>query len=304
MKKIITILLFILLFAACENDYKKRIQNSVGMELVYVKPGTFLMGPDYELSYVGREDEFPHKVTLTKGFYMQTTETTIGQWKKFINETKYTTKSEKDRFSWHIGGFRYSHLKKKGFYWKNTGYKYNDDFPVTYVSFDDCLAFLKWLSKKEGSTYRLPTEAEWEYACRAGTTTHFPGGNLQKSSNYYEDKRFNKKLDKIAWYSANSGKKTNQVGLKEPNPWGLFDILGNVQEFCLDEYMLIYPNKHVVDPLFTENKDRGEKLWVIRGGSWNHPQGFATSSIREGADTGDNTIGFRVVKEVSKKDIK
>ena len=98
-------------------------------------------------------------------------------------------------------------------------------------------------------------------------------------------------------------KKTNQVGLKEPNPWGLYDILGNVEEFCQDEYKVRYPNKHMVDPLFTTNRDREVKLWVIRGGSWNHPQGFATSSIREGAYTGDNTRGFRVVKEISKKDI-
>ncbi|MCP4050905.1 MAG: formylglycine-generating enzyme family protein, partial [bacterium] len=294
MKKIIISLLFILLFTSCESDYKKRIQNSAGMELVYIKPGTFLMGPDYELPYDGHENEFPHKVTLTKGFYMQTTETTIGQWKMFIRDTKYTTKSEKDGFSWHIGGFRYSHFKKKGFYWKNTGYKYNDNFPVTNISYDDCLSFLKWLSKKEGANYRLPTEAEWEYACRAGTTTHFPGGNLQKRLGIY-DKRFNKKLDKIAWYWGNSGKKPNQVGLKEPNPWGLYDILGNVEEFCLDEYTLKYPDKHMVDPLFTEKINRNWKIWVIRGGSCIHPQGFATSSIRAGAYNGDNTIGFRVV---------
>jgi formylglycine-generating enzyme required for sulfatase activity len=261
------------------------------------------MGPDYEHPYYGHEKEFPHKVTLTKGFYIQTTETTIGQWKKFINDTKYTTKSEKDGFSWHIGDLKYTYVKKKGFYWKNTGYKYNDNFPVTNVSFDDCLAFLKWLSKKEGATYRLPTEAEWEYACRAGTTTHFPGGNLQKGWNI-DYKVFNEKLDKIAWYWANSGIRPNQVGLKDPNPWELYDILGNVQEFCLDEYMVRYPNKHVVDPLFTENKDRGEKLWVIRGGSWDKPQGLVTSSIRGGSSVGNNTRGFRVVKEISKKDIK
>jgi formylglycine-generating enzyme required for sulfatase activity len=270
MKKIITILLFIILFAACENDYKKRIQNSVGMELVYIKPGTFLMGLDYDLPYQGHEKEFPHKVTLTKGFYMQTTETTIGQWEKFINETKYITKSERDGFSWHSGGFMYTKEKKKGFYWKNTGYKYNDKFPVTYVSFDDCLAFLKWLSKKEGAIYRLPTEAEWEYACRAGTTTNFPGGSLQKNWDN-SHKSINKKLDKIAWYCANSGIKPNKVGLKRPNPWGLYDIIGNVQEFCLDEYTRSYPNKHMIDPLFKKKKKKMEAMgstrWVVESSS-------------------------------------
>jgi formylglycine-generating enzyme required for sulfatase activity len=236
-KNFILIILSVVIFACNQNqnttkkkkipppkkvvNYRKNVTNSLQMKLVYIKPGTFLMGPDYKLHYSGREDEVPHKVTLTIPFYMQTTETTIGQWKKFIKDTKYKTQAEKDGFSWYCGGYRYSSEKKKGYSWKNPGYKYNDKFPVNNISRDDSLAFLNWLSKKEGATYRLPTEAEWEYACHAGTTTHFPGGNL--SDNWYDSidiKMENKSLDSIAWYCTNSSIKPHQVGLKKPNPWG------------------------------------------------------------------------------------
>ncbi len=120
-KRIVLILLFFPLLFACDKankkesiKYKPTITNAFGMTLNYIKPGTFLMGPDYKLNYSGREDEVPHKVTLTKGFYVQTTETTVGQWKQFIKATNYITHAEKYGYSWYCGGYRYSSEKNKG----------------------------------------------------------------------------------------------------------------------------------------------------------------------------------------------
>ncbi|MCP4050200.1 MAG: formylglycine-generating enzyme family protein [bacterium] len=295
-----------------ERKYKEKISNSIGMDLVYIKPGTFLMGPDYKMDYIMREDEHPHKVTLTKGFYMQTTETTVGQWRKFIKETGYKTHAEQVGFGWYLSGrFDYKkynedlELKKK--FWNHVN---KDEYPVTMITWVDCKVFLKWLSSKENESYRLPTEAEWEYACRANLKSHYPHGNLSQNweENYKRD-IINPELDKYAWYSLNSEEKTHPVALKKPNIWGLYDMVGNVSEYCQDTFTRRYPNKHVTDPLFyrkwttilTNNKNK-----VTRGGSWYEPEQIVTSSSRDGRllYNCENTTGFRVVKNTSQADYK
>jgi formylglycine-generating enzyme required for sulfatase activity len=155
-------------------------ENSISMKLVWIAPGEFKMG-----SNDGEDFEKPlHTVKITKGFYMGAFEVTQGQYQQVMGT--------------------------------NPSYFKGANLPVEQVSWDDAVEFCKKLSQKEGKTYRLPTEAEWEYACRAGTTTKFSFGDDESQ------------LGEYAWYGKNSGMKTHPVGKKKPNAWGLFDMHGNV----------------------------------------------------------------------------
>ena len=149
---------------------KKSFTNSIGQEFVYIKPGTFMMGSPSGES--GREsDENQHKVTLTRGFYMQTTEVTQGQWKAVMGNNP-------------------------------SSFKDGDDYPVEQVSWNDVQEFITKLNRREGGNkYRLPTEAEWEYACRAGSTSRFCFGNDAGG------------LGNYAWYSNNSGRCSRRQSL-------------------------------------------------------------------------------------------
>ena len=161
---------------AAESLDTKEIKNSLGMKLVYIPPGKFTMGsPETE---AGREaQETPHEVELTKGFYMSASEVTVGQFKQFVADTKFRTDGERDgKGAYGIneaGKIEEMHAR---FTWKSPGFEQTNDHPVVNVSWSDAEAFCKWLSEKEKKTYRLPTEAEWEYACRGGTQTAYVHG--------------------------------------------------------------------------------------------------------------------------------
>ncbi|MCP3923394.1 MAG: formylglycine-generating enzyme family protein [Desulfobacterales bacterium] len=301
MKKIILIIITILLFA-CENKPKQKIVNPLGMTFVYIESGSYVMGPKSQ-HYASQ----PREVTLTKGFYIQTTETTITQWREFIKKTGYKTSAEIDGFGWSKFKKKYyyeykNHKKIKGLYWNNPGYKFTEKHPVSMISWNDTLKFISWLNKTYGVFYRLPTEAEWEYACRAGTNTHFYNGNLTKKGKelgYINDSN----LDKIAWYGYNSSGSPQPVGLKKPNKWGLYDMYGNVKEFCQDNFKLQIPIENVKDPLII---DKSIGLVAYRGGAWDDIPATSTSSSRGGiyVKKSTNLCGFRLVKDVAPEDYK
>jgi len=232
-----------------EHEPEPKITNSIGMTFVYIKPGTFMMGsPSGEL---GRDDdEIQHQVTLTRGFYMQITEVTQGQWRAVMGNNP-------SRFS-------------------NCG----DDCPVEQVSWNDVQEFILRLNQKEGgNSYHLPTEAEWEYACRAGTNTMFSfGDNDSQLINY-------------AWFEYNSGKNTHSVARKNPNAWGLYDMLGNVWEWCQD-WLGNYPSGSVTDPAgLLSGLTR-----VYRGGGWYNYAVYCRSANRY-SDTPvfrSHVLGFRL----------
>jgi formylglycine-generating enzyme required for sulfatase activity len=206
------------------------ITNSLNMTFIYIPPGEFMMGSPKD-EPERDDDETQHRVTLTKGFYMQTTEVTQGQWKAVM------------------GGWFY---KNNPSYFKDCG----DDCPVESVSWNDVQDFIKKLNQKEGKNYRLPTEAEWEYACRAGTTTaYFWGDKADCSKANYGDLSNGCK-------GKNPGK-TMKVSSFPPNAWGLYDMHGNVFEWCQDWYG-DYPTDSVTDP---DGPDNGSDR-VLRGGDW------------------------------------
>ncbi|MBT5122983.1 MAG: formylglycine-generating enzyme family protein, partial [Planctomycetaceae bacterium] len=215
MKTKLGLLLLMLLIAGCDDSTEteqptehpaeqpseqaaESITNT--MKLKLIPAGTFLMGsPESEEGH--EDDETQHKVTISKPFYMQTTEVTQGQWKAVMGTEPW--KGEDD-------------------------VKEGPDYAASYVSWDDAIDYCKKLSEKEGKTYRLPTEAEWEYACRAGTETAWSFGNDEKE------------LGDYAWNLKNAydiGKGyAHQVGQKRPNAFGLYDMHGNVYEWCHDYY--------------------------------------------------------------------
>jgi formylglycine-generating enzyme required for sulfatase activity len=232
-------------------------KNTVGMELVLIPPGKFMMGsPASEKDR--RDNEEQVAVTLTKVFYIGKEEVTQGQWRTVMGTTPGKGKE-------HVGN--------------------GDNFPVTYVNWDDAQEFCKKLSEKESAKYRLPTEAEWEYACRAGTTTRFCYGDDDA------------KLGEYAWYSKNAGggaeQYAHEVGLTQPNPFELHDMHGNIREWCEDVYAEKLPGG--TDPLVsTEGPAR-----VYRGGGWSFQAKYSRSASRSYLSTAiprNYHNGFRVVR--------
>ncbi|MHC4169692.1 MAG: formylglycine-generating enzyme family protein [Planctomycetota bacterium] len=250
----------------------KVITNSIGMKLVYIPAGSFMMGSGDSAEqlvkeYAGvesvYEDEFPqHVVRISNGFWMGQTEVTQGQYKSVMNAEPWS------------GG---------------PGVKESANIPAVNITWDDAVEFCRRLSQQEGRTYRLPTEAEWEYACRAGTTTRFSFGDDGSSIGDY------------AWFDGNINKVNmwdlhlRAVGQKKANPWGLYDMHGNVDEWCSDWYdEKYYSNSPSVDP---QGPSSGE-FRSLRGGTWHYSEGGLRCSYRYRDNPGvrDTYVGFRVVR--------
>jgi formylglycine-generating enzyme required for sulfatase activity/predicted neuraminidase len=252
--------------------------NSIGMKLVRIEPGTFQMGQDgpradYSTMKHGEKcddadwDERPvHRVTITKPMHMGATEVTVAQYRQFDPKLKTTGK---------------------------------DDEAVTGVSWHDAVKFCEWLSAKEGRTYRLPTEAEWEYACRAGTTTPFSTG--ERLPDGFQKFKMNDKV--IGRFFTKAGKfppdyrdlskdAPLRVAQTPANQWGLSDMHGNVEEWCLDWYGP-YEAADATDPVGRVDGD----FRVTRGGSHDVFSRFLRSANRSGRlmETANDQIGFRVV---------
>ncbi len=241
-----------------KSDYKgESFTNALGMEFVWIKPGTFTMGSPFSES--GRDDDKrQHRVTLTKGFHMQTTEVTQGQWQAVM-------------------GSNPSHFSSCG-----------SDCPVEQVSWNDVQEYIRKLNQKTGQTYRLPTEAEWEYACRAGTDTPFSTGNCLSTSeaNYDGDYPYE------GCPKGHDRKSPVKVGSFASNAWGLYDMHGNAWEWCSD-WKGDYPSGHVTDP--TGPSSGGYR--VDRGGGWGSVARDCRSANRYYGRPGLRgfNLGFRLV---------
>jgi len=295
------------------------IENSIGMVLVPIPAGEFYIGSRLSAAEVGKrlglpadaaklfEDEHPrHRVTLTKPFYLGATEVTKGQFRQFVLAENYRTEAETDG----KGGFGFNSAtgKFEGFdpkyNWKNSGFAQTDDHPVVNVSWNDAQAFCKWLSAKEGVTYRLPTEAEWEYACRAGSTTMYQTGDDPEglvSVGNVLDASAKAKLTEypdLPDLRVNDGYAfTAPVGGFRANPWGVHDMHGNVFEWCQDWYGS-YTSGDTADPA---GPDSGSGR-VSRGGSWLSDAGYCRSAGRSWSTPSNrfHDLGFRVLRSSAK----
>jgi formylglycine-generating enzyme required for sulfatase activity len=236
-----------------------KIFNSIGMELVLIPKGKFTMGSP--ASEEGRyENETEHEVTISKDYYLGVTEVTQGQYEKVIGVNPS--------------------------FWQKRVIRKSDSsmYPVEQVTWEDAVEFCKELSdlpeeKKAGRVYRLPTEAEWEYACRAGSKSAYSFGESSKL------------LGDYAWINENSNGRTHPVGEKKANAWGLYDMQGNVWEWCSDWYDE-YPKGAVSDP--TGPKEGSSR--VFRGGGWDYEAALCRSAYRVRFDPSfrNDSLGFRV----------
>ncbi len=264
------------------------LSERLGMKFVYIALGTFMMGsPSDEPNR--DDDEKQHKVILTKGFYMQTTEVTVGQWRAFVRDTGYRTEAEKEGAAYVYKDDKWGY--QKGYYWGNPGFSQTDSHPVTCVSWNDVQTFIKWLNHKENKTYRLPTEAEWEYACRAGTNTPFSFGKCLSAdqANYDGNYPFS------GCPKGKYRKKTVPVASFSANLWGLYDMHGNVWEWCQDWHGS-YHTGFVTDPI---GRVKGSNR-VLRGGSWFSKAKHCRSTNRDGnrIDDRNSVNGFRLVLSI------
>ena len=223
--------------------------NSIGMKFTRIPAGEFFMGSEES------NDEKPvHTVKINNAFYLGTYTVTQREWKAVMGDNPSVFKG--------------------------------DDLPVETVSWDDVQKFIKKLNEMEGTEkYRLPSEAEWEYACRAGTTTRYSFGDDES------------KLGDYAWYDNNSDDKTHPVGQKKPNPYGLYDMHGNVWEWVQDEWHGSYDGA----PADGSAWERGGGAFrVIRGGGWFSFARYCRSAVRDHGDPHyrDSNLGFRLLQEL------
>jgi sulfatase modifying factor 1 len=278
------------------------ITNSLGMKFTLIKAGEFLMGsPDTDKD--AEDAEKPqHRVRITRPFYLGVHEVTRGQFRQFVDNAGYQTEAEKDGkggFGWNESA---NNIEQNPRYtWREAGFEQTDLHPVVNVSWNDAVAFAKWLSQKEGKTYRLPTEAEWEYACRAGTTTRYFCGDdaegLAEVGNVADGTAKAKHPDWTTIAAQDGFVYTSPVGHYRPNAWGLYDMHGNVLEWCWDCYGAdFYEGSRVDDPAGLVQAPFQVFFRVFRGGSWDGRPRVCRSAnrFRDWPVYRESRIGFRV----------
>jgi len=245
MKKFAVLLMVLTSLFFCSRGKSEEVSLDLGggvmLDLVLIRPGKFLMG-----SETAADEKPVHEVTISQQFYLGKYEVTQAQWEAVMGS--------------------------------NPSYIKGASLPVEQVSWEDCQLFIEKLNGKGVGTFRLPTEAEWEYACRAGTTGDYAGD-----------------LAELAWYNANSESKTHPVGTKKPNPWGLYDMHGNVWEWCQDWYGTYSQEKQIDPKGAAGGSDR-----VFRGGSWYSSAYGCRSASRLWfwPSLRSFSLGFRLVRTV------
>lgn len=231
------------------NEISIPVKNGITIDMVKVEAGTFMMGATYEMQKPYDDEKPVHQVTLTNNYYMGKYEVTQSLWQVVMGSNP---------------------SKFKG-----------DDLPVERVSWNDCQEFISKLNSMTGRKFRLPTEAEWEYAARGGKKSR--GCQYSGSSN----------ISKVAWYDdGNSGRKTHPVGTKQANELGIYDMTGNVLEWCQDRYSS-YLSSSQTNPIGANSGSHR----VRRGGSWDYAAVYCRSSYRysDRPDRRNGDLGFRLV---------
>lgn len=291
-------------------DFKPYTQTipgtSLKFDMVPIPGGTFLMGSPATEAGRGADEGPQHPVTV-RPFWMGKTEVTWDEYDQYWKKQEDAVREKPtpaDKLADAV-------TRPTPPYADETFGHGREGHPALCITHHAAMQYCQWLSAKTGKVYRLPTEAEWEYACRAGTKTAYSFGDDPS------------KLDDYAWYAKNSEELTHEVGKKKPNPWGLYDMYGNVAEWCLDQYKKdIYGtyslDKAVLSPVLVPGPDRFPH--VARGGSWADEPPRLRSAARRGSDkswikrdpqrpqsiwwlTDADFVGFRIVHPVSEQDI-
>jgi len=292
---------------------KFTVNNSIGMTLVRIEPGEFLMGTTKDqLDQLTRllpaskrewlDDEQPqHPVKITRPFFLGIHEVIVGQFRLFAEKSGYRTEAEKDgkgSYVWYETKKAWVRDPLKN--WRKPGFPQTDEHPVVCVSHNDAMAFCQWLSQNEGRTYRLPTEAEWEFACRADTTALYSSGDdpegLVSIANV-ADATFKREFPDFTCIKGDDGYPyTASVGSFAPNRWGLYDMIGNVWEWCADWYdEKYYASSPATDPPGAPDSSRR----VFRGGSWGSFPWLCRPAGRNWdlPEVRDDDLGFRVAAD-------
>jgi len=311
-----------------QNSQQEFYENSLGMQFVKIPSGDFMMGTDenpdtMQIDYPAYEhkrlldlsDEAPaHKVTITKPFFMGKHEVTVGQFRQFLELSSYVPESIADG----TGGYGYNRnydptttLRNDAFQgrdikydWQNPGFTQNDQSPVLNITWNDAVAMAKWLSKKENKNYRLPTEAEWEYSCRAGRDTRYFNGNnpekLVEVANLFDaDKVENWSKWRPYALKAHGGFEfTAPVGSFAPNTFGLYDMIGNAWEWVSDWHEDNYYQK---SPMADPQGPPTGNVKVRRGGSWHTWALYARCGFRNWntPSTRYTLVGMRLLLEAN-----
>jgi formylglycine-generating enzyme required for sulfatase activity len=286
---------------ASSNTLTIDLGGGLKMEFVRIPHGKFVMGsPPTEKGRKTRDDEeAEHEVEITRDFYLGKFEVTRGQFAQFVRDTTYQTSAEKDpRGGQGVNEQTGQDQYRPEFTWKNPGFAQTDEHPVTLVTWDDAVKFCEWVGRKGGKAARLPTEAEWEYACRAGTTTRFHSGEDAESRVPFAnmaDATAKKRYPSWPATEADDGYVfTAPVGKFKPNAWGLYDMHGNVYEWCQDWFVASYTRLPAKDPVQTERS--GPNVRCIRGGAWKAPpdEGRSADRHRVAPTLAYSRLGIRV----------
>jgi sulfatase modifying factor 1 len=272
--------------------------NGLKMKFIRIPAGEFAAG-----SPVSEKERSPnetqHLVRITRPFWLGATHVTVRQFATFVNESGYRTLAETQGWaygSWNEREKKWNQLA--GGSWNNPGFPQGVDHPVVCVNWRDATAFCDWLSAKEGGTYRLPTEAEWEYACRAGKSTAYPWGNNADGGKGWANCSDQTASGLFTLFPAFNWSDeytyTSPVAAFRPNAWGLYDMIGNALQWCGD-WFAEYPSGPVENPQGPpEGKER-----VLRGGSFIYGPRHCRCAFRgrNSPDFQNFYVGFRVLME-------
>ncbi|MDB5779197.1 MAG: recombination protein RecF [Polaromonas sp.] len=319
-----------LLLAACASvpapPAFEVLENSLGMKFVRLPAGEFLMGSDETPQALARDypqheawrfselaDEAPvHRVRISRPFFLGQHEVTVGQFRRFLQASGHVPESVADG----TGGYGYNPahgLDASGrgdlfegrdpkYSWRNPGFAQDDSHPVLNVTWNDAVAMSRWLSRQEGRRYRLPTEAEWEYACRAGSASRYPSGNRPESlrviANTFdaEAARHWPALRAQAQPGSDGHAFTAPAGSFRPNAFGLHDMLGNAWEWTADWHDEAY---YAASPAADPPGPADGTVRVRRGGSWHTWALYSRCSYRNwnSAQTRYTLVGMRLLLE-------
>lgn len=304
----------------------RTIENSIGMQMVLIPAGEFLMGTDESLASLQKaypdyeerrlrdlDDERPqHKVLITHPFYLGKYLVTVDQFSEFLAESGYIPESIRDQ----TGGYGYNpnydpekterkdafEGRNPQYSWKNPGFPQTGNHPVLNVTWNDAQALAAWLSEKEKAHYRLPTEAEWEYACRAGSTTRYPNGDdpegLSLIANTFDADAapYWPRFASHALKSHDGFAFTSPVGSFPPNGFGLYDMVGNAWEWTADWYG---QDTYARSPLADPHGPAAGDVKVRRGGSWHTWSLYARCAFRNWntITTRYTLVGIRLVRD-------